>query len=82
MKKNFSNISEKDIEYFYKDISKKVKYYRKKRGLTQLQVALEIGIQSVAFYANCENNKQNKHFNLEHLAKIAKVLHVDVKDFI
>lgn len=82
MKKNFSNVSDKEIFQFYEQISKNVKYFRKKRGLSQLQIALEIGIHSVAFYSNCENNKQGKHFNLEHLKKISKVLGVDIKDLL
>ena len=44
-------------------------------------MALSIDIKSVAFYSNCENNKYNKHFNLEHLYKICKVLNLDIKDF-
>ncbi|MCX6051185.1 MAG: hypothetical protein NTZ60_01615 [Campylobacterales bacterium] len=35
---------------------------------------------SVTFYTNAENMKQGKHFNIEHIYKIAKYLEVDVKE--
>jgi transcriptional regulator with XRE-family HTH domain len=52
--------------------------YRKKSNMSQLDLALEIGIKSVAFYSNCENCKYDKHFNLEHLYKIAKALKINI----
>ena len=82
MKSNFSNSSEEEIEQFYKNISAKVRELRIKNNTTQLDLALEIGIKSVAFYSNCENNKYEKHFNLEHLYKISKFFGVDVKEII
>ena len=78
MKIDFSNSSEKEIQKFYKDISTNVKYFRKDRNITQLDIALDIGIKSVAFYSNCENNKYGKHFNLEHLYKISKSLNIEL----
>lgn len=69
---DFSNCEKDEIEVFYKKISYNVRSIRKKRKTTQLDLALEIGIRSVAFYSNCENNKYGKHFNLEHIYKIAK----------
>jgi len=79
---DFSNVSKAEIEEFYKGISLKVRYFRENKDITQLELALDIGIKSVAFYSNCENNKYGKHFNLEHLYKIAKALDMDVKDFL
>ncbi len=81
MKEDYSNSNAEEIDDFYKNISNKIKKIRKKRNITQLDLALDIGIKSVAFYSNCENNKYDKHFNLEHLYKIAKTLKVDIKDF-
>ncbi len=82
MREDYSNSSAKEIEDFYKNISKKIKYYRKIKNITQLELALDIGIKSVAFYSNCENNRYDKHFNLEHLYKIAKSLKIDIKDLL
>lgn len=81
MKIDFSNSSDEEIQYFYRNISAKVKHFRKLKNITQLDLALDIGIKSVAFYSNCENNKYDKHFNLEHLYKISKALNVDMCEF-
>ncbi len=81
METKLSNSSEKEISNFFKTISRNIKAIRKRKNITQLDLALDIGIKSVAFYSNCENNKYNKHFNLEHLYKISKALQVDIKDF-
>lgn len=79
---DFSNIPKDEIEEYYKSISLKVRYFREKKNMTQLDLALDIGIKSVAFYSNCENNRYGKHFNLEHLYKIAKTLDMNIKDFL
>lgn len=79
---DFSNISKDEIEDYYKSISLKVRHFREKKNMTQLDLALDIGIKSVAFYSNCENNRYGKHFNLEHLYKIAKALDMNIKDFL
>jgi transcriptional regulator with XRE-family HTH domain len=81
MKENFSNATDKEIEHFYKEISQKVKHLRTQANMTQLDLSLEIGIKSVAFYSNCENNRYGKHFNLEHIYKIAKVFNTPLSVF-
>jgi hypothetical protein len=50
--------------------------------MSQLELSLEIGIKSVAFYCNCENNKKKKHFNLEHIYKISKALGVSLSKIV
>jgi len=82
MNHDFSNSTENEIKKFYKKISQRVRYHREMRYITQLDLALDIGIKSVAFYSNCENNKYNKHFNLEHLYKISKSLKIDISTLI
>ena len=54
--------------------------FRESAGISQLDLALEIGIKSVAFYSNCENLRYGKHFNLEHIYKISKALNVNIKE--
>ncbi|WP_375723221.1 helix-turn-helix domain-containing protein [Arcobacter sp. KX21116] len=68
---------ELELELFYKKISGNIKKKRIENGLNQLEVALEIGIGSVAFYSNCENLKYNKHFNLAHIYKLAKLFNIE-----
>ena len=82
MENDFSNTIDNEIDEFYKKISKNVKFFRNDKNVTQLDLALDIGIKSVAFYSNCENNKYNKHFNIEHLYKIAKSLKINICDLI
>lgn len=62
-------------------ISKNVIYYRKKRGFTQLDLAMEIGLSGNAFLARAERRTKNAHFNIEHLVKISAVLKVDIRNF-
>lgn len=80
MKENFSNSSDEEILNFHKKLSSKIRFLREKRGISQLDLALDIGIKSVAFYSNCENNRYGKHFNLEHLYKICKSLDIKMSE--
>lgn len=82
MEIDFSNSSKEEINNFYKIISNNVKNYRLEKGFSQEKLALDIGIKSIAFYSNCENNKYDKHFNLEHLYKISKSLNIPLEEFI
>ena len=81
MKEQLSDISENEIKEFYKLVSNNVKKARIDAGISQLDLALKLGIKSIAFYSNCENLRYNKHFNLEHLYKISKALNVDICEF-
>lgn len=81
MEKNLSNISEEEIQEHHRCIGTLVKSLREKNKISQLQMALSIGIKSVAFYSNCENNKNGKHFNIEHIYKICKALDTPLSDF-
>ncbi|MDX9901845.1 MAG: helix-turn-helix transcriptional regulator [Aliarcobacter sp.] len=82
MEIDFSNSSKEEINNFYEIVSNNVKNYRLEKGFSQEKLALDIGIKSIAFYSNCENNKYDKHFNLEHLYKISKSLDVPLEEFI
>lgn len=74
-------ISEEEIELFHRFVGQKVKQLRQKQGLSQLQLALAMGFSSVSSIAKAEIGVENKHFNLEHLYKIAKILEIDLCDF-
>lgn len=75
-------ISEEEIEFFHRFIGQRVKQLRQQQGLSQLQLALAMGFNSVSSIAKAEIGVENKHFNLEHLYKIAKILEIDLCDFI
>jgi len=81
LKKELNTISKDEIALFYSKVSANVKKYRLEKGLSQMELGLEIGIKSVAFFSNCESNSYNKHFNIEHIYSIAKVLSKDICDF-
>lgn len=62
-------------------VSYNVRKIRRKKGLTQMQLALEIGMSGGAYLGRAEIRKNSQHFNIKHLAKISKVLGVDIKEF-
>ncbi len=74
-------VSEEESEDFFRTISCNVKRIRNEKGISQLEVALSIGQKSSGFYANTENYKHGKHFNLLHLFKLSKLFDVDISEF-
>ena len=82
MEKEFSNVNSDEILEFYKKVSQRVRNLRESNGISQLDLALEIGIKSVAFYSNCESNRYGKHFNLEHIYKISKALNAKMSEIL
>lgn len=79
--KNLSAVNEQELKKFYTIVSSNVKKIRKQKNKPQLDLVLEMGLKSTSFYSKCENSKDNHHFNLEHLYKIAVVLNVDILEF-
>ena len=74
-------VSEEESEDFFRTISHNVKRIRNEKNKPQLDLVLEMGLKSTAFYSRCENFKDNHHFNMEHIFKIAIILNVDIKEF-
>ncbi|MDD5211462.1 MAG: helix-turn-helix transcriptional regulator [Sulfuricurvum sp.] len=74
-------VSQSDIDSFYRTIGTNVMRIRKQKGMTQLELALAIGLKSVGLISVAELYHNKKHFNLEHLYKIAFVLGVNIGDF-
>jgi len=70
------------IENLYKKIGQKVKEIRTQKGVSQLALAQAIGHKSVTVVSCCEICHKNYHFNIEHLAKIAYVLEIDINEFL
>lgn len=81
MSSKFDNLEVGEIDRFYALISKNVKKYRVEKNMSQMNLALEIGIKSVAFFSNAETNRYGKHFNIEHIYKISKALNIPFDDF-
>lgn len=76
------NIEKDEIDELYKIIGKNVKRIREEKGKSQLDLALSIGHSSAGFVGKAEICIHNKHFNIEHLYKISKILDVDMCKFI
>jgi len=74
-------ITPEKMDEIHITIGKNVKNIRNKKGLSQLQLALELGYKSVSVISLGEIYKNKKHFNLIQLAKISKILNVDICEF-
>jgi len=72
------DIPSEEIDAFYRTVSANVRRLRTERGMSQMELSLKLGIRSIAFYSNCENLRYGKHFNLEHVYRLAKALEVDM----
>ena len=73
--KEFSDVTKEDINKQYKLISMNIKRCRIEKNFTQENLAF------ATFYTNAESFKRDKHFNLEHIIKISKILDVNIEEF-
>lgn len=73
--------SNEEISNLYKHIGNKVKQLRELRNMTQLELSLEMGYKSVSLVSAAELCNDGKHFNIEHLYKISKILDEDIVYF-
>jgi len=78
--RDLSIVSEENLSNFYKIVSHNVQRLRKEKKKPQLDLVLEMGLKSTSFYSKCENSKDNHHFNLEHIYKIAVILNVEIQE--
>ncbi|MDD4950581.1 helix-turn-helix transcriptional regulator [Sulfuricurvum sp.] len=74
--------SDDEISLIYKRIGENVKKYRELKGMSQLQLSNAMGYSSVSLVSAAELCSDGKHFNLEHLYKIAKILDVEMCELI
>jgi len=79
--RHFDERDEESIQNLYKKIGQNVKKIRKAKNLTQLELSYAIGHKSVSVISCSEICHKNYHFNIEHLARIAYVLEVDICEF-
>lgn len=69
-------------EELYQIIGKNVAKIRKEKGLSQLDLSLQMGYKSVSIVSGAEVYYNGKHFNLEHLLKISQILDVNICEFL
>ena len=70
-----------EIEQAHINIGRQVAYHRKAKKMSQLDLSLALGHKSVSIVASAERFYKGKHFNIEHLLKISKILDVPVSSF-
>lgn len=75
------DFTDEEVVIFHKLISDNIKRIRKEKGITQLDLALTIGHKSMSSIGKIEAGLENKHYNVEQLYKISKVLDVDICEF-
>ena len=75
---DIDDLPENYIQQLHINIGEKVKKVREAKGLTQLQLSQDIGHKSVTIISRAEIFYKGQHFNIEHLAKIAYVLEIDI----
>lgn len=76
-----SEITSLEMSEIYKKIGKNVKKIREEKSISQLKLSIAIGHKSVGTISNAELCIQNKHFNIEHLVRIADALEVPIIEF-
>ena len=75
------SITNENMEETYKKIGQNVKRIRTSKNISQLALSLAIGHKAVGTISMAELCINKKHFNIEHLIKIANVIEVDICDF-
>lgn len=78
MSKKLNDLTEEEL---HKIIGSNVEKLRKKAGLSQLTLSLEIGNKSPSLISSAEIYTNKRHFNITQLQKIAKVLDIDMMEF-
>ena len=73
--------NDKEISDLYRNIGKRVKELREQKNVTQLELSLEMGYKSVSLVSAAKLCNDGKHFNIEHLYKISKILDEDIGYF-
>lgn len=63
-----------------KYVIKRVKEIRKKKRISQSQLAFELDLPT-SFIAKAEGGREDKKYNVSHLNSIAKILECTIQDF-
>lgn len=75
-------MEELDIDKVHQQIGKNIAELRKVKNISQLELSLKLGHKSVSIVASAERFYKKRHFNIEHLIKIAHILDVDICDLL
>lgn len=75
------DINDDDLQAFYSIVSNNVVRLRQEKKVSQLDLATSIGHTSATFLGKAELLAENRHFNMEHIYKMAIALNVDITEF-
>jgi len=75
---DYLEFTDDDVKSFHRFITENIKKLRKDKKMTQLDLALSIGHKSMSTIAKIEAGLESKHYNVEQLYKISKVLEVNI----
>lgn len=73
-----NEFTKEDILNIYKILGFNVKRLREKHNISQLDLSYKMGYKSVSLVSAAELCLDSKHFNIEHIYKIACILNVDI----
>jgi transcriptional regulator with XRE-family HTH domain len=76
-----NEFTKEDILEIYKILGSNVKKLREKNNISQLDLSYKMGYKSVSLVSAAELCADGKHFNIEHVYKIACILNVDITEF-
>jgi len=71
-------LSKEMLKQVHSRIAMNIRRKRKVRNMSQMRLAMEMGHKSVGLVSFAESGTNNKHFNIEHLATIAKILDIPI----
>lgn len=75
--------TEEEFFEFHQKVAANVKKYRQSKGITQLDLAIEMGMKNSSFISNVENQKLTiPHYSIEHLYKISVILDIEISEFL
>ncbi|RLA84248.1 MAG: XRE family transcriptional regulator [Epsilonproteobacteria bacterium] len=74
-------INDLSVDELHILIGSNVARLRKRANLSQLALSLEMGNKSPSLISSAEIYTNKRHFNIEQLQKISRVLDVDVCEF-
>lgn len=79
--KDIESLEDNFSEELHRCIGKNVQKIRKSKNISQLKLSYAMGYKSVSTVSCAEIYHNKIHFNIEHLAKIAYILEVDICEF-
>ena len=76
--KNITKAEQEITDLVLRKIAKNVKRERKKQKMSQLNLSMAMGYESVGLVSCIEAGLYNKRYNLIHLMSIAKILDISI----